>query len=85
MHGGLVLVIVAVAAVGFGFTNGFHDAANVVAALDLGGRALSPGRDVGAIAWNVATWSVGLPSSSSHALIGGVIGAMLAAAARGGV
>jgi PiT family inorganic phosphate transporter len=35
---------------------------------------------VGAIAWNLATWWVGLPSSSSHALIGGVVGAMLAAA-----
>ena len=30
---------------------------------------------LGAIAWNVATWWFGLPSSSSHALIGGVIGA----------
>jgi PiT family inorganic phosphate transporter len=30
---------------------------------------------VGAIAWNLATWWFGLPSSSSHALIGGVVGA----------
>ena len=30
---------------------------------------------VGAIAWNVATWYFGLPSSSSHALIGGLVGA----------
>src|SRR3954466_14790693 len=30
---------------------------------------------VGAIAWNIATWWAGLPSSSSHALIGGLIGA----------
>ena len=29
---------------------------------------------VGAIAWNLATWWAGLPSSSSHALIGGLIG-----------
>src|SRR3954470_2588831 len=29
---------------------------------------------IGAIAWNLATWWFGLPSSSSHALIGGVIG-----------
>ena len=35
---------------------------------------------VGAIAWNLATWYVGLPSSSSHALIGGLVGAALAAA-----
>ncbi|HTI34877.1 MAG TPA: inorganic phosphate transporter [Miltoncostaea sp.] len=35
---------------------------------------------LGAIAWNVVTWLMGLPSSSSHALIGGVVGATLAAA-----
>jgi inorganic phosphate transporter, PiT family len=34
---------------------------------------------VGAIAWNIATWWAGLPSSSSHALIGGLIGAAFAA------
>ena len=32
---------------------------------------------VGGILWNVMTWYLGIPSSSSHALIGGVIGAML--------
>jgi PiT family inorganic phosphate transporter len=34
---------------------------------------------VGAIAWNLTTWWFGLPSSSSHALIGGMVGATLAA------
>jgi inorganic phosphate transporter, PiT family len=34
---------------------------------------------VGAITWNLATWYFGLPSSSSHALIGGVVGAAFAA------
>jgi PiT family inorganic phosphate transporter len=34
---------------------------------------------VGAIAWNLATWYFGLPSSSSHALIGGLVGAAFAA------
>jgi inorganic phosphate transporter, PiT family len=34
---------------------------------------------VGAIAWNLVTWAAGLPSSSSHALIGGLIGAGLVA------
>jgi PiT family inorganic phosphate transporter len=34
---------------------------------------------IGAILWNLATWYLGLPSSSSHALIGGVVGASLAA------
>jgi inorganic phosphate transporter, PiT family len=34
---------------------------------------------VGAIAWNLITWFFGLPSSSSHALIGGIVGAALVA------
>jgi PiT family inorganic phosphate transporter len=40
---------------------------------------------VGAIAWNLVTWYFGLPASSSHALIGGVLGAMLAATGTGGI
>lgn len=35
---------------------------------------------VGAIAWNLATWYFGLPSSSTHALFGGMVGAALAGA-----
>src|SRR5438046_3897546 len=35
---------------------------------------------IGAIAWNLVTWYFGLPSSSSHALIGGVVGATFVAA-----
>jgi phosphate/sulfate permease len=35
---------------------------------------------IGAITWNLITWYFGLPSSSSHALIGGLVGAALAAA-----
>ncbi len=111
----------------FGFTNGFHDAANVVATIIATG-AMSPrmalgmaalgefvgpflfgtavaqtiGKNivdissfdprflelstfliiaalVGAIAWNLVTWFFGLPSSSSHALVGGMIGAVLIA------
>jgi len=38
---------------------------------------------IGAIAWNVITWYYGLPSSSSHALIGGMIGATIAKAGTG--
>src|SRR4051812_28082874 len=34
---------------------------------------------VGAIVWNLVTWYAGLPSSSSHALIGGIVGSTLAA------
>jgi PiT family inorganic phosphate transporter len=40
---------------------------------------------IGAITWNLLTWSFALPSSSSHALIGGMIGAMLAAVGASGV
>jgi PiT family inorganic phosphate transporter len=40
---------------------------------------------VGAILWNVVTWYLSIPSSSSHALIGGVVGSMLAAVGSDGV
>jgi inorganic phosphate transporter, PiT family len=39
----------------------------------------------GGIIWNLLTWLLGIPSSSSHALIGGVVGATLAAAGGHGV
>jgi PiT family inorganic phosphate transporter len=125
VHSDLLLVIVVVAATAFDFTNGFHDAANVVAS-SISTRALAPRTAIGlvsilnfagaflslkvaatiatgivdagqvtemiafagligAIAWNLITWAYGLPSSSSHALIGGVVGAMLAAVGTGGV
>ncbi|ROZ71252.1 inorganic phosphate transporter [Ramlibacter sp. WS9] len=38
---------------------------------------------VGAITWNVVTWYYGIPSSSSHALIGGIVGAVIAKAGAG--
>lgn len=37
----------------------------------------------GAIAWNLITWYYGIPSSSSHALIGGIVGAVVAKAGTG--
>jgi inorganic phosphate transporter, PiT family len=40
---------------------------------------------IGAIAWNLLTWWLGLPSSSSHALIGGLIGAALVQSGSEGV
>ncbi len=40
---------------------------------------------VGGIVWNLLTWLLGIPSSSSHALIGGIVGAMLAAVGVHGV
>ncbi len=38
---------------------------------------------VGAITWNVITWYYGIPSSSSHALIGGIVGAVIAKSGAG--
>ena len=111
----------------FDYTNGFHDAANVVATIIATGAmqprnalimasicefigpflfgtavaqtigkgiidisAFDPAQTglsislvvaalVGAILWNLITWFFGLPSSSSHALIGGMLGAVLLA------
>ncbi len=39
----------------------------------------------GALVWNLFTWSRGMPSSSSHALVGGLVGAAVAAAGSGAV
>src|SRR5881396_2678611 len=124
MNAELVWVVVVVA-LGFDFTNGFHDTANAVAT-SVSTRALSPrlavliaaianlagafvttavaktvGKGIidtglatektvlaaliGAIAWNLFTWWLGLPSSSSHALIGGLVGAALAQSGTAGV
>ena len=104
----------------FDYTNGFHDAANIVATV-IASRAMTPVQAVlvvgifeflgpllggtavantigsfvaldgvmptlslsillcgliGAIVWNLGTWRFGIPSSSSHALVGGLIGAV---------
>lgn len=121
----LLLVLVIVFALGFDFTNGFHDTANAVAT-SVSTRALTPraavlvasvanlagafattavaktiGKGIidtnlattetvlaalmGAITWNLITWWLGLPSSSSHALIGGLIGAAIAQSGLSGV
>jgi PiT family inorganic phosphate transporter len=121
----ILLWVVVVVALGFDFTNGFHDTANAVAT-SVSTRALSPRTAVfvasvanlagafvttavaktiaegiidtnlateqtllaalgGAIVWNLVTWWLGLPSSSSHALIGGLIGAALAQSGSAGV
>ncbi len=125
MNSEVVMVLVVVAALGFGFSNGFHDTFDVIstavstgaappqvaiavaALLNFAGAfvsvavAATVAHDVveaaaitpsvvfagliGAIAWNLATWRFSLPSSSSHALIGGVVGAALAAAGTGAV
>ena len=136
----LTLILVVIVALGFDFTNGFHDTGNSMATsiatgalkpktavglsalLNLVGAFLSvevavtvtnavvdiQGSDgqpspamtadhgsallmiilaglIGGILWNVATWLFGLPSSSSHALFGGLIGATVASIGWGGV
>jgi PiT family inorganic phosphate transporter len=121
----VLLVVVVAVALGFDFTNGFHDTANYVATW-VGTRALSPrlavlisaganlagafvttavaktvGKGIidtglatektvlaallGAIVWNLVTWYFGLPSSSTHALIGGLVGAALVQSGSNGV
>jgi PiT family inorganic phosphate transporter len=134
------LALVVVAALGFDFTNGFHDTANAMATsiatgalkpkaavllagvLNLIGAFLSvqvaltvtnavvriqgstgaPRPElladggsalllivlaglIGGIVWNLLTWLLGLPSSSSHALFGGLIGATIAGLGWAGV
>ncbi|GLY94188.1 inorganic phosphate transporter [Actinoplanes sp. NBRC 103695] len=136
----IILALVVVTALGFDFTNGFHDTANAMATsiatkalrpktaaalsgiLNLIGAFLSVevaltvtnavvkiqdksgapkaellgngGFDlllivlaglVGGIVWNLLTWLLGLPSSSSHALFGGLIGASIAGLGWSGV
>src|SRR5437588_8278960 len=121
----VLLVVVVAIALGFDFTNGFHDTANAIAT-SVGTRAVTPRMAVlvaaianlagafvttavaknvakglidanlatqqtllaalvGAIAWNLLTWWLGLPSSSSHALIGGLVGAALVQSGSKGV
>src|ERR687889_770981 len=53
-------------------------ASGIVNAADITPQIVFAGL-IGAIAWNLATWYFGLPSSSSHALIGGVVGSTIAA------
>jgi PiT family inorganic phosphate transporter len=136
----VILALVVVTALGFDFTNGFHDTANAMAtsiatgalrpkvavalsgALNLVGAFLSvevaltvsnavvkiqnkdgsPKADlvgdggkalllivlaglIGGIVWNLLTWLLGLPSSSSHALFGGLVGSTIAGLGWAGV
>ena len=119
----LLAVLAVLIVIAFDFTNGFHDAANIVATL-IASRAMQPMQAVilvgvfeflgpllggtavantigsfiqlsdlprelsltvlvsglaGAICWNLITWRKGIPSSSSHALVGGLIGSILLA------
>ena len=49
---------------------------------DLHGLTIVAAALIGAIVWNLVTWYFGLPSSSTHGLVGGLIGAALAASGR---
>jgi PiT family inorganic phosphate transporter len=112
-----IVVLIVIFGLLFDFTNGFHDAANVVAtpiatkvvrpaiailaasifnflgATQVSGVAQTIAKGlveveqasqhmvlaalIGAILWNLVTWYFGVPSSSSYALIGGLVGAAL--------
>jgi PiT family inorganic phosphate transporter len=123
MATGLAIATIAIVLL-FDYTNGFHDASNIVATV-IASRAMTPIQAVvvvaffeflgpllagtavantigsfidvsglasvtslviiaagvsGAIAWNLSTWWIGIPSSSSHALVGGLIGPVLISA-----
>ena len=126
----LILVVTAVVVVVFfDYTNGFHDASNIIATV-IASRAMTPVQAVivvavfeflgpllagtavadtigsfvhigdldavpamaiilcgifGAIAWNLITWWFGIPSSSSHALVGGLTGVVMVSAGVGHV
>lgn len=122
METSLTIIIITICfALVFDFLNGFHDAANSIAAIvstrvmkphwavlwaaffnfiaflffgvhvatTIGTGLIDPGvintqiifsALLGAIFWNIFTWCFGLPSSSSHALIGGLLGAGIARA-----
>src|SRR5690606_29334656 len=56
-----------------------------IVAADVADPRVIFGAVTGAIAWNLITWRLGIPSSSSHALIGGLVGAGIAKAGVGAV
>jgi PiT family inorganic phosphate transporter len=65
---------------------GLHVAATIgtgIVAAEIIDAAVIFGALMGAISWNVITWWAGIPSSSSHALIGGLVGAGIAKAGTG--
>src|SRR5881392_2492454 len=84
----LILTVLLVALI-FEYINGFHDTANSIATV-VSTKVLTPRAAIilaaitnlwgalGGTVWNLITWWFGLPSSSSHALVGGLIGAVLA-------
>ena len=67
---------------------GLHVAQTVgsgIVSPDLVDDQLIFGALMGAIAWNLITWALGIPSSSSHALVGGLVGAGVAKAGTGAI
>lgn len=65
--------------IGKGIIDLTHYSSSTDQALQLEGLIIVLGALIGAVVWNLITWWFGLPSSSSHALIGGLVGAGLAA------
>src|SRR3954464_10397579 len=67
---------------------GLHVAQTIgtgIVAADIVDARVIFGALMGAIAWNLITWGFGIPSSSSHALIGGILGAGIAKAGFGAI
>src|SRR5215207_2619231 len=67
---------------------GLHVAQTIgtgIVAADIVDARVIFGALMGAIAWNLITWGFGIPSSSSHALIGGLVGAGVAKAGFGSI
>ncbi|HVY00951.1 MAG TPA: inorganic phosphate transporter [Pseudorhodoplanes sp.] len=67
---------------------GLHVAQTIgtgIVAADIVDHRVIFGALTGAIVWNVITWAFGIPSSSSHALVGGLVGAGLAKAGLGAI
>ncbi|MDX8406689.1 MAG: inorganic phosphate transporter [Mariprofundus sp.] len=120
----VIATVTVIVLVVFDYTNGFHDASNVIATV-IASRAMTPVQAVllvgffeflgpllggtavadtigsfvdvsdlqalpamviilcgvaAAVVWNIITWHLGIPSSSSHALVGGLVGAVLLSA-----
>src|ERR671930_333083 len=82
-----VVVALICVALAFDYINGFHDAANTIGKGTIDPKIVDNyvilAALTGAIFWDLVTWYWGIPSSSSHALIGGLVGAGVAKARAG--
>ena len=59
--------------------------ADIVSSADMVDEKIIIAAILGAVVWNIATWWLAVPSSSSHALVGGIIGAVLVSVGQSGL